>query len=86
MILVKTWNFLFVFVLDKMGLEVMFDDHVVKQQAHLDQKIVILHSCHIILRLFLKEVTLDFGQKLEISLLFLFLFFFSQNKCKKNNS
>ena len=31
MILVKTWNFLVVF-LDKMGLEVMFDDHVVKEQ------------------------------------------------------
>jgi len=28
-----------------MGLEVMFDDHVVKEQAHLDIKIVILHSC-----------------------------------------
>ena len=27
------------FFLDKMGLEVMFDDHVVKQQAHLDKKI-----------------------------------------------
>ena len=38
MILVKTWNFLFVFVLDIMGLEIMFDDHVVKQQAHLDKK------------------------------------------------
>ena len=38
MILVKTWNFLFVFVLDKMDLEIMFDDHVVKQQAHLDKK------------------------------------------------
>ena len=45
MILVKTWNFLFVF-LDKKGLEVMFDDHVVKEQAHLDKKIVISHSCH----------------------------------------
>ena len=38
MILVKTWNFLFVFVLDKMGLEIMSDNHVVKQQAHLDKK------------------------------------------------
>ena len=74
MILVKTWNFLFVFVLDKMGLEVMFDDNVVKQQAHLDKKIVILHSCHT--ETFLKEITLDFGQKLEISLWFLFFFFF----------
>ena len=24
--------------LDKIGLEVMFDDHVVKEQAHLDKK------------------------------------------------
>ena len=45
MILVKTWNFLS-FFLDKMGLEVMFDDHVVKEQAHFDKKIVILNSCH----------------------------------------
>ena len=29
-----------------MGLEVMFDDHVVKEQASLNKKIVILHSCH----------------------------------------
>ena len=34
------------FFLDKMGLEVMFDDHVVKEQAHLDKKIVIFNSCH----------------------------------------
>ena len=26
------------FFLDKIGLEVMFDDHVVKEQAHLDKK------------------------------------------------
>ena len=39
MILVKTQNFLFVFYfLDKMGLEVMFNDHVAKEQAHLDKK------------------------------------------------
>ena len=57
-----------------MGIEIMFNDHVVKQQVHLDKKIVILHSCHT--ETFLKEVTLDFGQKLEIPLLFLFLFFF----------
>ena len=35
MILVKTSS---LFFLDKMGLEVMFDDHVVKEQAHLDKK------------------------------------------------
>ena len=28
-----------------MGLEVMFDDHVVKEQANLDEKLLILHSC-----------------------------------------
>ena len=38
MILVKTWNFLFAFFLDKMGPEVTFDDHVVKEQAHFDKK------------------------------------------------
>ena len=40
----QNWNFLF-FVLDKMGPEVMFDDHVVKEQAHLDKKTLILQSC-----------------------------------------
>ena len=63
---------------NKMGLEVMFDDGVVKEQAHLDKKIVILHSCHT--ETSLKELTIDFGQKLEISL----LFFFSFKKSKKN--
>ena len=31
--------------LDKMGPEVMFDDHVVNEQAHLDKKTLILQSC-----------------------------------------
>ena len=29
-----------------MGLEVVLDDHVVKEQAYLNKKIVILPSCH----------------------------------------
>ena len=81
MILVKTWNFLFVFVLDKMGLEIMFDDHVVKQQAHLDKKIVILHSCH-------TETCFEGGNpwfwtKIGNFLVFVFVFFFHRISVKK---
>ena len=40
-------KFPLLFFLNKMGLEGMFDDHVVKEQAQLDKKkIVTLHSCH----------------------------------------
>ena len=53
-----------------MGIEIMFDDHLVKEQAQLDKEILILHSCNI--EIFLKELTHDFGQKLEISSLFVF--------------
>ena len=43
-----------------MGPEVMIDEHVVKEQAHLDKKY--WFYIVVILRLFLKELTLDFGQ------------------------
>ena len=33
MILVKTWKSLLGMFLDKMGLEIMFDDHLVRKQA-----------------------------------------------------
>ena len=29
-----------------MGIEIMFDDHVVNEKAHKTKKILILHSCH----------------------------------------
>ena len=60
--------------LGKMGIEITFDDHLVKEQAHLDKKILILHCCHT--EIFLKELSHDFGQKSELSS----LFFFKQNK------
>ena len=53
-----------------MGIELTFDDHLVKEQAHLDKKILILNRCHT--EIFLKELSHDFGQKLEVSSLFYF--------------
>ena len=47
MILVKTWKSLLGLFLDKMGLEIMFDDHLVRKQALLDYKKPILSSGHI---------------------------------------
>ena len=44
MILVKTWKSLLGLFLDKMGLEIMFDDHLVRK---LDYKKPILSSGHI---------------------------------------
>ena len=54
--------------LGKMGIKITFDDHLVKEQAHLDKKILILHCCHT--EIFLKELSHDFGQKLEVSSFF----------------
>ena len=51
-----------------MGIEITFDDHLVKEQAHLDKKILILNCCHT--EIFLKELSHDFGQKLEVSSFF----------------
>ena len=53
-----------------MGIEITFDDHLVKEQAHLDKK-------NIDFKLlpywdFLKELSHDFGQKLEVYSLFYF--------------
>ena len=53
-----------------MGIEITFDDHLVKEQAHLDKKILILNCCHT--EIFLKELSHDFGRKLEVSSLFYF--------------
>ena len=55
-----------------MGIEITFDDHLVKEQAHLDKKILILNCCHT--EIFLKELSHDFGQKLEVSSFFFFFF------------
>ena len=38
MILVKHWNFFLCFLLNKIGLEIIFADHPVRKQAYLDLK------------------------------------------------
>ena len=63
---------LFLF-LDKMGIEIMVDDRLDKEQAHLDKKFDSTDRCRI--EIFLKDLTHDFGQKLDMSSLF-----FQQNK------
>ena len=47
MILVKIWKFPLCLFFNKMGPKVIFDDHVVRKQAILDDKNIGLHSCHI---------------------------------------
>ena len=47
----------------KIGLEIMFPDHLVRKQAYLDLKIRILPSQP--MEIFSKGLTHDFGQKLE---------------------
>ena len=57
--------------LDNRGLEIMFEDHLVREQAFLDYKkywFYIAASCHS--RIFLQASIHDFGQKLQISSLF----------------
>ena len=50
MILHKSWKFSLCFVLffNKISLEIMSHDHLVRKQAFLDYKKWILHSCNII--------------------------------------
>ena len=38
MSLIKIWTFPFFLFLDKMGIEIMVDDRLDKEQAHLDKK------------------------------------------------
>ena len=61
MILVKKLEFSSVSVLDKMGLEIMFDGHPRRKQAILDYKISIYK---VATSDFVKEVNPHFGQKL----------------------
>ena len=67
-ILVKIGNFLFAF--GQNGPEKMFNDHLVGKQAPPRPRFVILKSCHS--EIFLKGLTHDFCQKLQISSLFVF--------------
>ena len=60
MTLVKNWNFFLCFLLNKIGLKIMFADHPVRKKAYLDRKIRILPSRP--LEIFFKGVlTHDFG-------------------------
>ena len=47
MILVKNCKFPLRLFYEKMGLEVVFNDYIVRKQALLDYKLCISHSCHI---------------------------------------
>ena len=66
MILQKNWKFplCFCFVFNKISLEIMSHDHLVRKQALLDYKKWILHSCNI--GIFSEGLTHDFGQKMKI--------------------
>ena len=57
MSLIQTWKFFICLLLNMLGLEIMFDDHLVKKQALLDdeKKKTILNSRHI--EIFLKGVS-----------------------------
>ena len=70
MILVKKLKFYICLFLEKMDLEIMSPDHLVRKKALLDYKKWILQSCHI--GIFSKGLTHDFRQKLKISYLFVF--------------
>ena len=63
MTLVRNWNFFLCFLLNKIGLEIMFPDLPVKKQAYLDCKIRIYQVA--LWRFFVRGTTHDFGQKLE---------------------
>ena len=68
MSLIKIWTFPFFLFFDQMGSEIMVDDRLDKEQAHLDKKYWFYSSLSY--WDFLKELTHDFGQKLDISSLF----------------
>ena len=63
MILIKNWNFFLCLLLNKIGLEIMFPDHPVREQAYLDWKIKILPSRP--MEIFSMGLTHDSGQQLE---------------------
>ena len=67
----KIENIPFCLFLNKMGFENMFDDHLVRKQALIDWKILILHSGHI--GIFPKGLNHDFSEKkMEIHLCLFF--------------
>ena len=71
MILVKNSNFLHFLFLLKTGPEMMFEDVLDRKEAFLKKKICILYVRKI--GNFPKQLNHDFGQKFELSSLFVFI-------------
>ena len=70
MSLVRNWKFYICLFLDILGLEIMSDEHLVKNQALVnDKKKSILNSRRIDI---FSTLTHDFGQKMAILSLFVF--------------
>ena len=71
MSLVRNWKFYICLFLDILGLEIMSDDHLVKNQALVNnlKKKSILNSRHIDI---FSTLIHDFGQKMEILSFFVF--------------
>ena len=70
MILVKIANFLFVCFREKIGLDVVFDDYLVRKEVVLDYKNIDFKQWPYCF--FSKGSTHDFGRKMEISSLYVF--------------
>ena len=71
MVLVKNWKFYLFLFMDRIGLEIIFDDQWGREQALLDyENSGILQSRDT--EIFSEGLTHDFGQKLKISYLFVF--------------
>ena len=73
----KIENLPFCLFLNKMGFDNMFDDHLVRKQALIDWKILILHGGHI--GIFPKGLNHDFGEK---KWKFIFVCFLTYNAWK----
>ena len=68
MILVKNWKFPLCLFLDKINYEIIFDNHLVRNNPVKTIRTLILHTWHT--GFFSEGLTHDFGQKLKISSLF----------------
>ena len=61
MILVKKWKFLLCLFQDRVGLEITFDDHLVKKKTFLDYKDIPFYTVAVLE--FFKGFTHKFGPK-----------------------
>ena len=82
MILVKKWKFYLCMFLDKWALKYCLMIIEVENKPSQTIKFWILQSCHA--EIFSQGLTQDFGQKLQISSLFVCLLFWGQNKSRNN--